>query len=90
MVRLFEKGFWGSMSLVGECALLGTFIRHNIVEEKASTARHLIAFEMRVYKPTKPLITEITRTTIRQFPAFKVDPEVEKQIVKECYFHFKE
>jgi hypothetical protein len=57
VARLFEKSFWGNFNLIGECPLLGTFIRNNVAEEKAFDGRHTLNYEMRVYKPTKPLVT---------------------------------
>lgn len=90
MVRLFEKSFFGSFSLLGECPLIGALIRNNIVEEKAFDGRHTIGFEMRVYKPTKPLVTEIMHTTMKKLPAFKPDPKTEKLVLKECLTYFSE
>lgn len=90
MLRLFDKSFWGNFTLLGECPLLGTFIRNNIAENKVSDGRHTITFEMRVYKPSKPLVTEIMHITLKKLPAFKPDPKTEKLVIKQCLAYFSE
>jgi len=39
---------------------------------------------MRVYKPTKPLVTEIQHATLKLLPPFELDGAVMKQLTKEC------
>lgn len=82
VARFFEKSFWGNFNLIGEVALKGIFIRNNIAEEKANDGKHVIHYEMRVHKPTKPLVTEIMHTTLKTYPPFKTDPSIEKQLIK--------
>lgn len=57
IVRFFQKTFFGNWKLMEECFLTGCFIRNNIVEQKTNANDIKINYEMRVYKPTKPLIT---------------------------------
>lgn len=57
IVRFFEKGFFGGWDLMQQCTLQGSFGRNNIIEDKTNANDIKINYEMRVYKPTKPLVT---------------------------------
>ena len=39
-------------------------------------------YELRVNRPTKPLMTDIMHVTLKALPAFKNDPVIEKQLAK--------
>lgn len=55
--KMYEKGFFGNLSLVGENFVETSFIRNNIIEERVQVGKSIINYVLRVQRPTKPLIT---------------------------------
>ena len=82
-IKFFEKTFFGNWKLISECILAGvSFGRNNIAEDKAVAGDIRLNYEMRVRKPTKPLVTEIPHATFKVLPAFEVDGSAVKQLIK--------
>jgi hypothetical protein len=89
-VKFFDKSFFGGWKLLGECFLMGSFGRNNIVEDNTKAGDIRVNYEMRVNKPTKPLVTEIPHASLKLLGAFEVDGSLSKQLVKECMGYLKE
>jgi hypothetical protein len=79
--RIYDKGFFGALNLVGESSIETSFIRNNVLEERIQVGSAIFSYTLRVQKPTKPLITEIIHFDVKPLDVFQVDPKISEELI---------